>query len=145
MVRTTAHFILIIMACMCAHAATINTAISGTVSGPFDASATSTLSGPVKLTNIGDGSIVVIVDLGTATGSFVITLNSGMSGTITGTLGGTANLITGAGIAAATITGGTKDFAGATGSFPALTGAGDIGKDNTVSVTFTGAGTITTG
>ncbi|HYL73326.1 MAG TPA: hypothetical protein VEU96_03930 [Bryobacteraceae bacterium] len=143
MTRTLAIFALIMLACVYAQAATLNTVITGTASGPISGT-TSTLNGTVTLSNVGTGTMTVNVNLVNSTGSFVLTVTTGMTGTLTGNLTGTANLVAGTGTGAATITGGTGNFAGATGSFPSLNGTGSF-AGTTVTVNFSGAGTISTG
>ena len=49
------------------------------------------------------------------------------------------------GSGSATITGGTGTYAGATGSFPSITGSGSGSIQSGITLTFTGAGSITTG
>ena len=76
---------------------------------------------------------------------FTIVLSGG---NLTGTLTAPASLLTGtstSGSGSATITGGTGTYAGATGSFPSITGSGSGSILAGITLTFTGAGSITTG
>jgi len=102
-------------------------------------------TGTATLTGIGTGGFAATVSVGaTLTAPYTITLSNG---TITGTLTLPPSILTGATSVSggsATVTGGTGSFAGATGSFPSLSGSGSIGTSG-ISVTFTGAGSITTG
>jgi uncharacterized protein (TIGR03437 family) len=123
-----------------AQAATTNTTLTVHATGPLGASGIS-VTGTASLTGIGSGTFTATLSLATFTAPYTITLTTGTTGTITGTLNA-APLISG-GKGSATVTGGTGNFAGATGSFPTLDGTGSLGT--TVVVDFSGAGTITTG
>ncbi len=128
--------------------AVISTTISVTnATGSIGASGVS-LSGAASLSGIGDGTLTGNVSLtpsasGNLLGTFVITLN-GSGDKINGTLTVPPSALAGGALTGSvSITGGTGAYAGATGSFPNITGALSIGLS--VSLTFTGAGTITTG
>jgi uncharacterized protein (TIGR03437 family) len=135
---------LALMASWGAHAATTNTTLTVTASGPLGLSVTAT--GTAALSGIGSGTFSAAVDLSALTAPFTITLTNGTTGTLTGKLTIPATLLTtGTGNGSATITGGTGNFAGATGTFPTLTGSGALNASNgTVTLTFTGDGSITT-
>jgi uncharacterized protein (TIGR03437 family) len=140
MIRTFVIFACV-LACAGAQAATINTTLTVTnATGALGASIS--VSGPATLTNIGSGTFTATLDIATLKAQYTIALSGG-GGTITGALTLNANLLTGNGTASATVTGGTGPYAGATGSFPSLTGTGSVGTSITVS--FTGDGTIFTG
>ena len=147
MKRTLHIFTLTLLVCACAHAATINTTLtvtnaSGSISGTGFA-----FSGQATLTGIGNGTFTGTLSLTpTSTGNFsapfTIALTTGDR--ITGTLSIPPTAIGGGALTAtATITGGTGAYAGATGSFPSLTGSLSVGL--TVTLSITGAGTIVTG
>lgn len=139
-----------ILSAAAANAATINTMLtvsnaSGQISGTSIA-----FSGPATLTTIGNGTFTSTVSITGISGSsitspYTITLSDG-SGTLTGTVTLSTALLTqgGSGGGSAAVTGGTGTYAGATGSFPSLSGTGSLGASG-VSVSFSGAGTITTG
>jgi uncharacterized protein (TIGR03437 family) len=139
---------LALLVCAAAPAATVSTTLTVTnATGSIGASGI-TVSGPATLTNgIGSGTFSATLPLtgdagGNLNGTFTIALTGAdkLSGTIripasaiaSGTLTGSAAVTAGAGA-----------YAGATGSFPSLSGTGSLGL--TVSLSFTGAGTITTG
>ena len=100
-----------------------------------------TVSGPATLSGIGSGTFNATVTLGAnITGNFTITLSNG---TIIGTMTfPTTVLTTGSGTGSATVTGGSGSYANATGSFPSLAGTGSL---TAFTLSFSGAGTITTG
>ena len=106
------------------------------------------LSGNASFTTIGDGSFLGSISLtptasGNLSGTFTITLN-GSGDKINGTLTVPISALSGGALTgSAAITGGTGVYAGATGSFPSITGNLSVGL--TISLTFTGAGSITTG
>ncbi|MDR3700716.1 MAG: hypothetical protein P4L56_13815 [Candidatus Sulfopaludibacter sp.] len=78
---------------------------------------------------------------------FTITL-SGTAGGLSGTITLPTSLLLGggSGTGSATITGGTGNYSGATGSFPSLAGTGSLSlTSGAVTVTFSGAGSITVG
>lgn len=113
-------------------------AISSTT---YTATGTATLTGAIA----GSGTFSATIPLtgSTVSAPFTITISgSTLGGTITFPI---ALLTTGSGNGSATITSATGSFAGDTGSFPTLTGSGGIGATGTITLGFTGAGTITTG
>lgn len=119
------------------------TSTTVTVTNATYNAATSTVSGPVTLTNIGTGTFSSTVALGAnITGNYTITLSGG---TILGVISLPATVLTGSGTGSMTVTGGTASYAGATGSFPSITGSGSLGSSGTISLSFTGAGSITVG
>src|ERR1035437_5457947 len=133
---------LALLVCAAAPAATINTTLTVTnATGSFGASIN--VSGPATLTGIGSGTFSAAITIGAALSApYTITLANGDK--ITGTLTIDASALSGAPLkGSGTVTGGTGAYAGATGSFPSLTGTATIGLS--VALTFTGAGTITTG
>ncbi len=144
-----ANFAWAALLCAGAQATTINTNLKVTVTGTVGTSTTITLTGQATLDNIGSGLLTTSVDLTKITGAtvtvpYTITLSGG-SGTLTGNITFPPSLISGQpGSGSATVTGGTGSYAGATGSFPNLSGTGSL-SGTTISVTFSGAGTITTG
>jgi uncharacterized protein (TIGR03437 family) len=134
-----------------ATAATTNTTLTVDATGTIGANGLSA-SGTASLTGIGNGTFsgsLATADLVTGKASFTITLSNGtITGTLTIPLTLISNIIQGiasSGTVVGTITGGTGDFAGATGSFPALTGSGKSSSATAFSLSFAGAGTITTG
>jgi len=125
-----------------AYAATTNTTL--TINATATAGATGlALSGTANLTNIGNGTFSATLGTASFAGPYTITLSSG--GTITGTLTSSATVLAGSGTSSATVTGGTGAYSGATGSFPTLASTGTIGATGSISLTFTGNGSITTG
>jgi len=127
-----------------AQAATINTTLTVNASGSVAGTALS-VTGTASLTGgIGSGTFSAALDLASFKAPFTITLTSGTTGTITGTITVPPTILSGTGTGSATVTGGTGTYAGATGSFTSLTGTGALGISG-VTLTFTGAGTITTG
>ncbi len=141
-------FTSILLICACAHAAEIKTTLEvRNASGSLTGTSVS-FNGQAALTGgIGNGTIRGTLALtpsstGNFSAPFTITLTSG--DTITGTLSIPASAIGGGALTgSATITGGTGTYAGATGSFPSLTGSLSMGM--TLTLSFSGAGTITTG
>ena len=135
-----------------AQAATINTTLTVTnASAAFNSSGGVTASGPVSLSNIGNGTFTAPLSIqGTNfAGPFTITLSGsptvGSAGdTITGTVTVSVSILQGAGTGSGTVTGGTGAFANATGSFSAISGTGTLSGGSAV-FSFTGPGTITTG
>jgi uncharacterized protein (TIGR03437 family) len=134
--------------CAGAPAATINTTLTLTVTGALSGTGIAA-TGTANLTNIGSGPFTSTISLTAVSGTsvsapFTITL---AGGTLTGTILVPVALVSGAatGTGSATITGGTGTYAGATGSFPSLaaTSSGSIVSNLTLS--FSGAGTVTTG
>jgi uncharacterized protein (TIGR03437 family) len=109
------------------------------------------ISGPATLSTIGTGTFsapsLTTDSSGNYNGSYTITLPG--ADRITGVLKIPASALTalttgGTLTGSATVTGGAGTYAGATGSFPNLTGTGSIGLGG-ISVSFSGQGTITTG
>jgi uncharacterized protein (TIGR03437 family) len=143
MLRKFSGFALAALLCAGAHAATVNTTLSVQATATIGLSITA--SGTATLTNIGNGTFTATLSLGgtSLTAPYTITLTNGdkISGTLslppTAIAGGT---ITGS----ATVTGGTGAYAGATGSFPTLTGTGALSGTG-LTLSFSGAGSITTG
>jgi uncharacterized protein (TIGR03437 family) len=131
------------LACACAQAATIATTLTVNATGSVGAAIS--FSGPATLANIGGGTFSATLNISTFTAPFTITLTSGTTGTITGTMSIPATLLEGSGTASATITGGTGNFAGATGSFPSLPGTATLGGGGAFSIKLSGAGTVFTG
>jgi uncharacterized protein (TIGR03437 family) len=153
MKRTFSTLALALLVGAAAPAATISTTL--TVTGATLTLGTSaTISGPATLTSIGSGTFsapALTADAsGNYSGPYTITITGG-SDKITGTLkipgtALTAALTGGALTGSATVTGGAGTYSGATGSFPSLTGSGSLNTSTfAINVTFTGAGTITTG
>src|ERR1017187_9055737 len=135
-----------LLVCAAASAAVISTTLTVNATGSIGASIAAT--GTATLTTIGSGTFAATLSLtpdasGNYSAPFTITLTGG-AGTITGTLKIPPAVLTGSGTGSATITGGTGTYANATGSFPSLAGSGGIGLSG-ITLTFTGAGTITTG
>jgi uncharacterized protein (TIGR03437 family) len=148
MIRILKSFAVVLLAGAGAQAATIPTTLTVTASGSIGTTTTISVTGTATLSGgIGSGTFSAALDLtklGQAPVPFTITLTSGTTGTITGTVTVSAALLTGSGTATAAITDGTGTYAGATGSFSSLNGTGALtGTDFTL--TFTGAGTINTG
>jgi uncharacterized protein (TIGR03437 family) len=146
---------LAVLAGAIANAATTTTQTTLTVTN-----ATVTLSGTslavagpsTTLSNIGNGTFAATVPFANVTGTsvtapFTITLTGGAN-TITGNLIVPTALFLGTqtgGSGSATVTGGTGTYAGATGSFPTITGTSTGTITTNLQVSFTGAGSITTG
>src|ERR1017187_3475236 len=146
MKRTFSTLALALLVCAAAMAATISTTLTVNATGSFGGTSI-TATGTASLTTIGSGTFSGTVSLtpdstGNYSAPFTITLSGG-AGTITGTLKIPPAVLTGSGTGSATITGGTGTYANATGSFPSLAGTGSFGTS--ITLTFTGAGTITTG
>lgn len=146
LMRILTSFTLALMICAGARAQTINTTLTVTnATGSFGVSGVS-FTGQANLTGIGSGTISGSIPLtpgsgGNLNANFTITIGSD---TIRGTLTIPATALGGGELrGSATITGGTGRFAGATGSFPNLTGQLSMGM--TTSLSFSGAGTIITG
>ena len=136
---------LALLVCAGAQAATISTTL--TVNATLTIGASVAATGTASLTNgVGNGtfSATLAASASGFSGPYTITLSGG-GGTITGTLTVPTAMLTGAGTASATVTGGTGTYSGANGSFPSLPGAGSIGSTGTITLSFTGAGTISTG
>jgi uncharacterized protein (TIGR03437 family) len=154
MILTRTNFVLALCFCAAAHAATINTNLTVTATGSiFTSPGSLTATGTATLTGIGTGTFSGSVSLTGVSGQtvnapFTITLSGG-GGTITGTLTVPVALLTGGpntpATGSATITGGTGPYAGATGSFPNLTGSYSGSLANSITLSFSGAGTIVTG
>ncbi|HEY4365328.1 MAG TPA: hypothetical protein VGN17_30480 [Bryobacteraceae bacterium] len=129
-------------------AATINTTWTVTNATVSISGNDFAVSGPCTLTNIGSGTVSATVSLTGGQGAsapFTITLSGG-AGTLTGNISGTllTSLVSsGSGVGSATITGGTGTYAGATGSFPNLSGSGTF-NGFSGSVSLNGSGTINT-
>src|ERR1035437_3873198 len=151
MKRTFSNLALALLVCAAAPAATVNTTLTVTnATGSIGASII--VSGPATLPNIGSGSGTFSATLsltpdssGNYSAPFTITLTGGAD-KITGTLKLPGEALSGGPLtgAAATVTGGSGAYAGAVGSFPALTGSGSFGATG-ITLSFTGAGTIITG
>jgi len=125
--------------CAAAPAATINTTLS--VSAGASIQSTISASGTATLTGVGNGTFTAAIATTTFSGPYTITLSCG---TITGTITVNASILTGTGTAVMTVTGGTGNFVGATGSFPNLAGAETVGTGSaSFNLTFNGTGTIT--
>ena len=141
--------ILILLAGAAAHAATTNTTLTVTNAAVSLTSLTAT--GPATLTNIGSGTFTATITTGssgTLTAQYTITFSGSLTGsTLAGAITLPLTVLTGATSAtgSGTVTSGTGNFAGATGTFPSLLGSGSISPTGAISVTFSGAGTITTG
>jgi uncharacterized protein (TIGR03437 family) len=130
------------------HAATTNTTLtvngSGTVSATGVAfTGTANLGAP-----FGNGTFNATLSLTpSSNGNLSATFTIGLSGgNLTGTMSIPPAILTGGNVtASASITGGTGSYAGATGSFPSLTGSGGFSATGSITLSFTGAGSITTG
>jgi uncharacterized protein (TIGR03437 family) len=152
MLRRLSSFTLAVLASAAAYAATYNTTLTVNASGPFGGTSI-TVTGTATLTNINGGTatgdFTGTLSLASTSGApFTITLRSGATGTITGTMTvDLSQVATGTATAKATLTGGTGDFADASGTFN-LAGTGSLGASGTgatIAVNFKGDGTITTG
>src|ERR1035441_4623655 len=146
MKRTFSILALALLVCAAASAAVISTTLTVNAAGSIGASIAAT--GTATLKTIGSGTFAATLSLspdstGNYSAPFTITLTGG-AGTITGTLKIPPALLSGSGTGSATITGGTGTYVNATGSFPSLAGTGGIGASG-ITLSFTGAGTITTG
>ena len=139
---------LAVLLCAGAPAATINTTLTVTGATGALTGTSITVTGPATLSGgIGSGTFSGSLSL-TSTGAadYTITLTSGDK--INGKITIPASALAGGPLTgvSATVTGGTGAYAGATGSFPSLTGSGSLNPTTaSISLTFTGAGTITTG
>ena len=138
-----------------ANAATTTTQTTLTVTNATVALSGTSLvvAGPsTTLSNIGNGAFAATVPFTNVTGTnvtapFTITLSGGAN-TITGNLIVPTALFLGestGGSGSATVTGGTGTYAGATGSFPTITGTSTGTITTNLQVSFSGAGSITTG
>ena len=140
-----------------ASAATTNSTLTVNATGSIGATGSIAFAGTATLTNIGSGgssvsgTIAASISLtappdaaGNISVPFTITLTTGGPGTILGTVKVPQAALSGGPLTgSATVTSGTGNFAGVTGSFPSLSGSASIGATFTLS--FTGAGSITTG
>jgi uncharacterized protein (TIGR03437 family) len=149
MKRTFSILALALLVCAAASAATINTTLTVNATGSLTG-ASIAATGTATLTTVGSGTFAATLSLTpdasqNYSAPFTITLTGG-AGTITGTLKIPTALLSGSGTGSATITGGTGTYVNATGSFPSLAGTGSINTTTfAITLTFTGAGTITTG
>lgn len=137
-----------------APAVAVNSTLTVNVSGSFGTTGIN-FTGTASLTNLGSGGSTVSGTIaGTASltpdssGNFsvpyTITVTTGGPGTILGTVKVPPSALSGGALTgSATVTSGTGNFAGATGSFPTLTGTASSGAALTLS--FSGAGTVTLG
>ncbi len=125
-----------------AQAAATSTTI--TVTNATYNAANGSVSGPVTLTNFGTGTFTSTVTVGAnITGNYTIALSGG---NITGVITLPATVLSGSGSGSMTVTGGTGSYAGATGSFPTISGSGTINTSTfAITLSFSGSGTITTG
>src|ERR1035437_8079875 len=148
MKRTFSTLALALLVCTVASAASISTTLTVNATGSIGATGSITATGPATLTNIGSGTFSGTLSLtpdaaGNFNAPFTITLTGGAD-KITGTLKIPSSALSGGPLTgSATVTGGSGAYAGAAGSFPSLTGSASLGLSVTLS--FTGAGTITTG
>jgi uncharacterized protein (TIGR03437 family) len=144
MTRTIARYAPAFLLCLGVQAATTNTTLTVNATATISATGSISASGTADLSGgIGTGSFTATLTIGqTLTAPFTIGLSGG---NLTGTLTLSANLLTGSGTGSATITGGTGSYANATGSFPSLSGTGQIGATGTIALSFSGNGSITTG
>jgi uncharacterized protein (TIGR03437 family) len=147
LVRALAGTALALLVCAGAQAATISTTL--TVNATLTIGMNVAVAGTASLTNgVGSGtfSSTLTASASGFSGPYTITLSGG-GGTITGVLAVPTAMLTGASTtpASATVTGGTGTYSGANGSFPSLPGAGSIGSTGSITLSFTGAGTIGTG
>lgn len=144
---------LTILAAAMAQAATINTTISVNASGTVNLIGATTISGTAAFTNanIGSGMVVATVTPNASTGNFDATFTIAFTGS-SDTLAGKLSLSETAVLSGqqlsnvpVTITGGSGTYANATGSF-SVSGSGSLSTTGTtITVQFTGPGTITTG
>jgi uncharacterized protein (TIGR03437 family) len=134
--------------CALAHAASIGTTLAVTNgSGGFGSGMTMCcLNGPASLTAIGNGTLSGSLSpdsSGNQSGTISITLSGGDRINMTFSLPATA-VSTSSFTTSATVTGGTGAYAGATGSFPNLSGSASPVAFGGFSFSFSGAGTINT-
>src|SRR5262249_10281307 len=127
MIRRIASIVPTLLVCAGLQAATTNTTLNVTTTGAIGATGI-TASGTAALSGIRHGTLSGTLPITpdssqNLNGTFTITLTSGTTGTLTGTLKIPASALTGTLTGSATITGGTGNFVGATGSFPNLTGS----------------------
>ena len=148
MTRTISSFTLALLFCAGVQAATINTTLTVNASAALGVSGL-TATGTASLTGIGSGTFSATAGLtpdasGNYNAPYTITLTSGATGTITGTIKIPASVLQGSGTGSATVTGGTYGATG--GSFPSLAGTGSLNTTTlAITLTFTGAGTVVTG
>ncbi len=127
-----------------AQAATINTTFTIT-NATLTLGLSTTLTGPISLTNIGNGTISATISSdssGNFTGPYTITLSGG--DTIKGNISLPPTVLSGGSGGSVTVTGGTGQFANATGSFSNISGTANQSGTN-FTLNLTGTGTITTG
>jgi len=124
--RTLAGFTLAVLLCAGARAATTNTTLAINASGSTTGTSVA-LSGTASLSGIGSGTFAAAWNLTTGAAPFTITFTSGTTGALTGTLTIPSTLLAGSGNGSATVTGGSGNYAGATGSFPSLAGTATVG------------------
>jgi uncharacterized protein (TIGR03437 family) len=142
MTRTIARYALPLLLCIGAQAATTNTTLTVTATATISGTSVNA-TGTANLSGIGSGAFTATLTIGTTlTAPFTIALSGG---NLTGTLSIPTSVLQGSGTGSATITGGTGSYVGATGSFPSLAGTGTIGATGSITLTFKGDGSITTG
>src|SRR3954454_22665377 len=133
---------LILLFCTAAFAQTTTLTVNGSLNILNNSfSGTATLSGGIS----GSGTIAVPTLTAGATGftgNYTITLSGG---TLTGVVTVPTTVLTGGGNISLTVTGGTGSYAGASGTFAALTGSAALSGTSVNLTNYTGSGTITLG
>src|ERR1017187_2730241 len=148
MKRTFSTLVLALLVGAGAQAASVSSTL--TLTGTATLGATGfTITGNATMTGVysGSGTFASTISIAgitstTVTSPFTITVTGG---TLTGTYTEPITILYGdSGNVSATITGGTGSFAGYTGSFPTLAGSSSSSGLTTLTLSFTGAGTIDT-
>jgi hypothetical protein len=139
MMRTLARIALALVVCGAVQAVTTNTTLSA-----FGCATLYLSEGDATLENIGSGFMDCRLTLSTLTVDFTITMTTGTTGTISGSINIPGTWLAALpGYGSAFITGGTANFARAYGSFPVVAGAGGFPKPG-LTLAFSGPGTIIT-
>src|SRR5437764_3720690 len=133
---------LILLICTAAFAQTTTLTVNGSLN-----ILNNSFSGTVTLSGVISGSGTIAVPAITAgatgfTGNYTITLSGG---TLTGVVTVPTSVLTGSGNISLTVTGGTGSYAGASGTFAALTGTAALAGTSVNLTNYTGTGTVTIG
>ena len=128
---------------------TINATLTSSASGSYTVAGTASLTGGI--TDSGTFSAILSLTSLESGGStaYTMTLSKGtLGGAITIPISAFTAILSGSTSASgisATVTSANGAYAGDTGTFPSLSGSGGIGSTGAISLTMSGAGTITTG
>jgi uncharacterized protein (TIGR03437 family) len=145
-----------LLVCAAAEAATLNVNVtinatltaSGSTGTSYTGTGTASLTGGI--TDSGTFSVTLDITTVSTTGAtYTMTLSKGtMGGVIIIPSAALISILSGSSSASgisATVTSASGAYAGDTGSFPSLSGSGGFGATGAISLTMSGAGTLTTG